>query len=444
MQRLGLAASAALVLGLAPAIAQADTVAIVGGTVYPVSGPRIPGGTVVISDGKITAVGAHVPVPKGARTIDARGKIVTPGFIDAATQLGIVEVGGERSTNNASAHGPIAAAFQPWYGFFSESAYIQSTRDEGVTTVGIVPAGGLIGGQVGMLDLDNGTAADMFRRGPVAITAGLRGNRYDGFDDETAGAPNTAGNEIDNAPNSRGEAFGRLHALFEDVRYYAAHRATYNSGASRTLATSRDDLEALVPVVQGKLPILLDVDRVDDIDWALRFAKAEGIRLIIGGGAEAWKIAPRIAAAHVAVLSGAMNNLPESFDTLHQRHENLAILRKAGVEVVIIGNEGGGGDEESFNARNIRYEGGNAVASGLSHDDALRALTLAPADVFGMADKIGSLAPGKDANIVVWSGDPFEFTTKAEHVFVRGHDLAGPSRQDLLIQRYRTLPPNVR
>jgi imidazolonepropionase-like amidohydrolase len=440
MQRTMIAALAALSLGLIPAIAQADVVAIVGGTVYPVSGPPIAHGTVVISNGTIAAVGANVAIPKGARTIDARGKIVTPGLVNAATQIGLSEVEGERSTNNAGAHGPIAAAFKPWYGFFSESMNIASTRDEGVTTVGIVPAGGFIGGQVAMMNLGTGTAADMLLRAPVAMTGGLRGNRFGGDADETAGA-NTAGNEIDNAPSSRGEAFGRMHALFEDVRYYAKHRATYDAGSARQLAAGRDDLEALIPVVTGKLPLVLEIDRVDDIDWAIRFAKDEGVKLVIGGGAEAWKIAPRLAAAHVPVLAGAMNNLPTTFDTLHQRHENLAILRKAGVEVVIIGNEGGGGDEQGFNARNIRYEGGNAVASGLSHDDALRALTLAPAMVFGVADKIGSLAPGKDADVVVWSGDPFEFTTVAEHVFVRGRDLAGPSRQDLLIRRYHHLPP---
>lgn len=442
MRRSLIAAAAAIVVGIAPALAQAETVAIVGGTVYPVSGPRINRGTVVITNGRISAVGSSVAVPAGARTIDARGKIVTPGLIAAQTQIGLSEIGGERSTNNASAHGPIAAAFQPWYGFFSESAWIASTREDGVTTVGIVPSGGFISGQIAMMDLDRGTASDMLLRGPVAIGASLRSGRGEGmYDDETAGAPNTAGNEIDNGPNSRGEAFGRLHALLEDVRYYAHHRGGYDSGALRGLAASRDDLEALIPVTRGTLPLVIAADRVDDIDWALRFGRDEHIRVIIGGGAEAWKIASRVAAAHVPVMAGAMNNLPESFDTLNQRHDNLAILRKAGVDVVIIGNTDGGDDEATFNVRNIRYEAGNAVASGLSHDDALRALTLAPATVFGIADKTGSLTVGKEANVVVWSGDPFEFATHADHVFIRGHEMTDGSRQDQLIQRYKQLPP---
>jgi imidazolonepropionase-like amidohydrolase len=151
-------------------------------------------------------------------------------------------------------------------------------------------------------------------------------------------------------------------------------------------------------------------------------------------------IAPKLAAAHVAVITGAMNNIPTTFDTLNQRQENAALLRRAGVEVILVGNAGGG-DEEGFNARNVKFEAGNAVAYGMSHDDALRAVTLAPATALGVADRVGTLAPGKDANVVVWSGDPFEFSTAVEHVFVRGREYQDRSRQDLLTERYRRLPP---
>jgi imidazolonepropionase-like amidohydrolase len=423
---------------LTPALASAETVAIVGGTVYPMSGPRIANGTVVISDGRITAVGANVAIPAGARRIDAHGKIVTPGFIAAETQLGLEEVSGERSTRDSSARETIAAAFAPWRGFFSESAYLAATREDGFTTIGIAPTGGFVSGQLAFLDLDRGTAHDMLRKGPIAIGVDLgAGSRRSGDADETAGAPNTAGNEIDNGPASRGDAFGKLHALLDDARYYALHTKSYDTGTVRGLAASREALAALVPVVQGSLPLLVAADRVDDIDEVIHFAKDEKIKVIIEGGAEAWKIASRLAAAHVPVLAGAMNNIPTSFDTLNQRHENLALLRRAGVDVVLIGNTGGGDDESTHNVRNLRYEAGNAVASGLPYEDALRALTLAPATVFGVADHVGSLRAGRDANVVVWSGDPFEFSTVAEHVFVRGHEITERSRQDILTERYR-------
>jgi imidazolonepropionase-like amidohydrolase len=430
------------VLGAAAA-AGAETIAITGGTVYPISGPRIPNGTVVMRDGRIVAVGANVTIPAGARRIDARGKTVTPGLINAQTQLGLVEVGGERSTRNSSGRGVVNADFRPWEGFFSGSAYIAATREDGVTTVGIFPTGGLVSGQAAAMDLADGTAAEMVRKAPVGVVATIvTGPRFTSdVDENTAGDANTAnGGELGAPPASRADALAALRELLADARFYATRHDKYDAGALRGLLASRRALEALLPVVQGREPLIVEADRVDDIDAMVRFSRAEGIRLVITGGAEAWKIAPRIAAAHVAVLTGAMNNIPETFDRLNQRQENAAILRRAGVTVALVGNAGGGADEETFNVRNIKYEAGNAVAYGMSHDDALRAVTLAPAMILGIADRVGSLAPGKDANVVIWSGDPFEFSTSVEHVFVRGREYRDRSRQDQLIERYRTLP----
>jgi imidazolonepropionase-like amidohydrolase len=158
--------------------------------------------------------------------------------------------------------------------------------------------------------------------------------------------------------------------------------------------------------------------------------------MMIAGGAEAWMLADRLAAARIPVLTNATNNIPSSFATLGSRQENAGLLRRAGVTVAIIG-----GPTEAFNVRNLRQEAGNAVAYGLSWEDALRAVTLTPAALLGVSDRIGSLDVGKDANVVVWSGDPFEFSTVAEHVFIRGREIVEPSRQDLLMERYRQLPP---
>jgi imidazolonepropionase-like amidohydrolase len=160
---------------------------------------------------------------------------------------------------------------------------------------------------------------------------------------------------------------------------------------------------------------------------------------MISSGAEAWMMADKIAAARIPVLTGAMNNIPAGFAALGQRQENAGLLRKAGVQVSLIGNAGGG-DEEAFNVRNIKQEAGNAVSYGMTWDDALRAVTLTPAEVFGASDRVGALKVGLEGNVVVWSGDPFEFTTRAEHVFVRGREYTDKTRQDLLVERYRALP----
>ncbi|MGZ8457310.1 MAG: amidohydrolase family protein [Gemmatirosa sp.] len=412
---------------LAGAPLAAQTVAITGGTVYPVSGPRLENATVLMRDGRIVAVGTDVAVPAGAQRIDATGKWVTPGFINAATQLGVVEIGAVAETRDVGARGrdAIAAAFTVWDGLNPASVLLAPARNEGITTVGVIPGSGLIAGQAAMIDLVDGTATDMVRRAPVAMVA-------------TMTPPGGQGN----VPASRGELQVRLREILNDVRAYMRNKAAYERAESRELAVSRADLEALIPVVQGRLPMLLQADRASDIDAALRLSREFGFRLIIAGGAEAWQVADRLKAANVPVLTGAMSNLPSSFTTLGTRQENVGLLRRAGVPVVVIGN--GGGDEETFNVRNIRYEAGNAVAYGATWDDALRAVTLTPAEVFGIADRVGSLAPGKDANVVVWSGDPFEFRTDAEHVFIRGRSVKAPSRQDQLMDRYKTLPPAYR
>jgi len=398
--------------------ARAQTVAITNAKVYPVSGPPMTKGTVLIRDGVIAAVGENVPIPSGAQTIDATGKVVTPGLINSLTVVGVVEIGAVRDTNDAAAKGTnnIAASFKVWDGLNPSSTLFAPTRNEGVTTVIVTPRGGLISGQAAAIDLGTGRSSDVLRRGPVAMTAQIS---------SSAAAGTTA----------RGELIGKLRALFDDVKYYAAHRGDYDRAQTRTLSATNSDLEALVPIVEGRMPLIIDADSVAEIDSALALARDYKLKIMISGGAEAWLAADRLSAANVPVLTGAMNNIPGNFASLNQRQENAALLRKAGVKVALVGN--GDGDEEHFNARNIKYEAGNAVAYGMSYDDALRAITLTPAELFGLSDHVGSLQAGRDANIVVWSGDPFEFSTQVEHVFIKGREIKEKSRQDMLTDRYK-------
>jgi imidazolonepropionase-like amidohydrolase len=399
-----------------PAVAQ--TVAITNAKVYPVSGPPITNGTVVIRDGLIVAVGDHVSVPAGAQAIDATGKTVTPGLINSLTEMGVSEIGQVRDTNDVAAKGTnnIAAAFKVWDGLNPASMSFASTRNEGVTTVIVAPRGGLISGQAAAIDLGTGHVADVLRRSPVAMIAQIS---------SAAAAGTTA----------RGELIGKLRVLLDDVKFYMTHSGDYDRSETRSLSAPAADLQALIPVVQGKMPIVIDADSMAEIDAALALARDYKLQIMISGGAEAWLSADRLAAARVPVLTGAMNNIPGSFATLNQRQENAALLRRAGVTVVLVGNDDN--DESRFNARNIKYEAGNAVAYGMSYDDALRAVTLAPAEAFGLSDHIGSLQAGRDANLVIWSGDPFEFSTRVEHVFIRGREIKEKSRQDMLTDRYK-------
>lgn len=414
----------ALALTAAAFPASAQTIAITGGRVFPVSGPPIENGTVVITNGRITAVGSGIAIPADARRIDAAGRWVTPGLVNAATSVGLQEVGAVGSTvetaprTTQQAQRGISASFNVWEGFNPASVLIPAARKGGVTTAAVLPQGGLVSGRGAVMHLvPGGGLTEMLLRSPVVMVAQLGGGA------------------------TRGEQWSRLREVFDDARSYSRRRADFERAATRDFAATRLDLEALVPVVEGRLPLLLGVDRASDIEAALLLARDYNLRLMIGGGAEAWMVAGKLAAARVPVLTGAMNNIPGSFSTLGQRQENAGLLRRAGVTVALIGNAGGG-DEEAFNVRNIRFEAGNAVAYGMSWDDALRAITLVPAELFGVADRVGSLQAGRDGDVVIWSGDPFEFASNPERVFVRGQEVATPSRQDLLEQRYRTLPPH--
>jgi len=422
MTMIRVAVTAAVVL--LPSTASAQTIAITGGKVYAVSGAPIQNATVLIRDGKIVAVGANVTVPSDATRIDASGKWVTPGLVNANTSLGVVEIGAVADTRDANArgHDNVAAAFTVYEGLNPSSQLIPAAREDGITTVLIHPGNGLLAGQSAVVDLVAGNVAQMVVRPSAAMVADLTNPRGVGAD-------------------SRGEMLLRLRELLDDARTYARRRTDFERAQTRPFAASRLDLEALQPVLAGRLPLLVAVDKASDIQAVLKIARDFSLKIVIGGGAEAWMVADELASAKVPVLTGAMNNIPSSFSALGTRQENAALLRRAGVVVALIGNAGGG-DEDAFNVRNVRYEAGNAVAYGMTWDDALRAVTLAPAQIFGVADRVGTLEPGKVANVVVWSGDPFEFATRAEHVIVHGKEYHDVSRQDMLTQRYKNLPPN--
>jgi imidazolonepropionase-like amidohydrolase len=404
---------------------RAQTVAITGGKVYPVSGPPIEGGTVLMRDGKIVAVGKDVSIPGNAQRVDATGKWVTPGLVNSNTSVGFGDVGfsGGPRELSAKGHDGIAAGFQVWLGFNTQSTMIAPAREGGVTSVVASPSGGLVAGQAAIVDLSGALPlSEVLVKAPATMIAQIE-------DNESAKV------------GAAGEAIGQLRDLIEDTKTYMRRKSDFERAQTRPFVATRRDLEAMIPVVEGREPLTIVADQAAEIREVLNIAKDYGIKAVILGGAEAWTMADRIAAAKVPVLTGAMNNIPGSFATLGSRQENAALLRKAGVQVGIIGNAGGG-DEELFNVRNLRYEAGNAVAYGMTWDDALRAVTLAPAEIYGVADKVGSLKPGTEGNVVIWSGDPLELSTHAEQVFVRGKKIDTPSRQDLLTKRYQKLPPN--
>ncbi len=399
------------------ALLLAQTIAITGGTVYPVSGPKVANATVLIRDGKIVAVGAGVTTPSGAARIDATGKWVTPGLIDGAGQLGLVEIGAVPGTREGFLHGDtIAAAFNVAEGLNPASMLIPVTRIEGVTTALATPLGNLVAGQAVLIDLAGNTIEEMLVKSPVGIVADL-----------SESGKNEAG-------GSRAGVADRLRRAFRDALLYERRRADFNRAQMPPLPESPPDLEALLPMLHGQEALIANANRRSDIETALRLAREFKLKLVLAGAQEAWQIAAELARADVPVLVEPLDNIP-SYDALGVRYENAGLLAKAGVKIALL-------ETDTHNSRNLRQEAGNAVAYGMSWEQALRAVTLSPAEIFGVADRYGSLEAGKVANVVVWSGDPFEFTTGVEHVLIRGKEIPLKSRQTELLERYRKLPPN--
>jgi imidazolonepropionase-like amidohydrolase len=225
----------------------------------------------------------------------------------------------------------------------------------------------------------------------------------------------------------------RLRRVFNDALEYSRRGANYQRAQDEPLAASAADLQALLPVLRGQLPLLVVANRRSDIETALRIAREYRLRLILGGAAEGWMIPSKIAAAGVPVLVEPLQNIP-TYDALGIRYENAPLLQRVGVKIALM-------ETATENTRNLRQQAGNAVANGMTWDQALRAVTLTPAEIFGVADRYGSLEAGKVANVVVWSGDPFEFSTGVEHVYIRGREIPLRSRQTELLERYKTLPP---
>lgn len=394
-----------------------ETIAITNARVMPVSGPAIERGTVVIRGGRIAAVGAGVPVPAGARVIDAAGKVVTPGWMDSGDQIGIVEIplSAEGTADQATSDTRVSAAFNVVDSFNPNSTVIPVTRVEGITRALVIPAstGNVLVGQGAVMDLGGAHVPDSVTRAPAVMVA-LLGE---------AGAGVAGG--------SRATAILRLREILEDARDYGVNRAAYNSAQRREYSRPRLDLAALQPVLRGEVPLGIQANRASDLLAALRLGDEFKLRIVIIGASEGWMVAEELARRKVPVVVKPLTNIP-TFDSLGATLENAGRLSKAGVTVAL-------GVFDTHRTRTLRQEAGNAIAYGMDPEAALRAVTLAPAQIWGVSDRYGTLEPGKDADVVIWSGDPFELTTGAEHVFIKGVEVPKDTRQQQLFERYRDI-----
>lgn len=394
------------------AVAEAAPIAYAGATIHTGTGEVLTDATIVVAKGKIVSVGKGVSAPAGAETVDAKGMIITPGLVDALTSVGVIEVDLENATRDDHQSSPdlIRAGFRAADGYNPASVVIGVTRAAGLTSVGVIPNGGLIAGQSAWADLDGATAAESIAAPRLALHVHL-----------DAGA----------AGDGHATAILRVREAFDDARFFQKNRAAYDHNQTRRFAPSRLDLEALAGALDGKLPVVFHVDRAADILAALGVAREFKLRPVIAGGAEAWKVARELGAAKVPVIVYPLQQL-SSFDAIGAREDNAARLFAAGVAVAL-------STGETHNARKLRQVAGNAVRGGLPHDAAIAAITRVPAEALGMGARYGTLAPGKVANLVVWSGDPLEIATRVVDVVIRGKRVRRSNRQTALFDKYRTI-----
>lgn len=417
MKRLAMTSLAAAVLALCAIPATAQELLIRNATVHTGTSPASLTNTdVLVSGGVIRQIGAALTAPAGVRVVDANERRLTPALFGGITGIGIEEVSGERSTVDSrlglgAAGMPVRPEFDVTLAYNPDSLLIPVARIEGIgwtlLGAGSDSEGSIIGGQGGVFRLDG--SADPI--GPKAL-----------FVDIGADSAGLSG-------QSRAAQWIILDQLVDEVRGRIpadAKAALLTPAGRKSLATYLDN--------GGR--VVVAVDRAADIRQLLRWAAKHKVRIAILGGAEAWKLAPQLAAADVAVFVNPLDTLPSSFDQIGATPENAARLAAAGVTVGF--SQSGDG---SHNARKIRQAAGNAVAHGLPWDLGVAGLTSVPAKIFGVADTFGSIAVGKRADMVLWSGDPLEVNAVATQVWFDGKPIPMRSRQTDLRDRY--LQPDV-
>jgi imidazolonepropionase-like amidohydrolase len=435
---LALVLTASLAIPTRPQAATA-AYAIRGGKVFTLAGAPIENGTVIIRDGKIAAVGASIAVPQDAQVIDATGLEVYPGMFDPVTQIGLNEVSAVSATLDVSELGDYNPELVAATAVNPASAHIPVTRANGITAVIAAPgstgfdlqSGGLIAGQASAFNLAGWTMDEMQINRSVAMVINwptIQTSTFDFASFSVKEKPYTdVKKEYDKSINALSDWLDR-----------ARHYAQAKEKGSPVLYERDLKLEALVPVVQGKLPVLVIADEERDIRNAVDFCTKQNLKMILGSGAEAWKVKDLLKDKKIPVVLAPTNRLPEQEDTPYDKpYTEPSELFAAGIPFAF----------SSFGtafSRRLPQYAGTAVAYGLPHDEALKAVMLNAAQIFGLADQLGTLEPGKIANIIVTSGDPLELQTQVRFLFIKGQLTSTDNKHRDLYDQYRKRPQAAR
>ena len=421
---------------IAPAQTPSTNYAITHAKIFTLAGPPIDDGILVIRDGKIAAVGTNVDIPSGAQIIDGKGLQVYPGLFDPVTQMGLSEISAVSATVDTSETGAFNPDAVAADAILPSSEHIPVTRTAGITEVLAVPASGgfdsrgsanILGGQASAIHLAGWTINDMLIKKSVAMVLDWPKIETQSFDFATFSRKNKSFAE---AKQEYEKQINELSDWLDNARHYA--QAWGHGGPAEY---QRDlKLEALVPVVRGELPVLVFADRARDIRSAVEFCDKQKLKMILAGGAEAYKVKELLRSKSIPVILQPTLTEPLNEDDPYDRSlTQPAELADARVKIAF------GSFDNSF-ARRLGQQAANAVAYGLPYDEALKAVTLYPAQIFGLADQIGTLETGKIANVIVTNGDPLELTTDVRYLFIKGQLTPTDNKHKSLYDKYLNRP----
>lgn len=417
---MGVGASAAAQAPSAAAPVQPSAYAITNATIVPVVGARIVNGTVVIRNGRIEAAGAGVAAPADATVIDGTGLFVYPGLIDSGDRMGLTEIGsvpGGQDTQELGQYNPqndVITAVNP------SSVHIPVTRANGVTSAITSAEGGMIQGTAALIDLAGWTPDEMATKGRAAMVMSyprVGGGGRRGF---RGGAGRNDGADTQNR---------QVQELYNYLRDARAYNARTNP-VPQNLAFA-----ALGPALRGEVPVIFDVQTEGQIRGVLALADTFKLTVVLRGANEAWMLADTLAARRIPVVVGPLTATPDGDAPYDAIYANPGVLARAGVQIAFQTNDGGEGD-----ARNLPYNAALATAYGLDPEEALRAVTINPARIWGVADRLGSVETGKVANLFVTNGDPLDVRTQVKHVFIRGALMQWDDRHTQEYQKWRGRP----
>lgn len=406
-----------------PAPPQDHPIALVGATIYTVSGDAIENGTLLFEDGVITALDTDVVLPDETEVIELSGKYIYPGLIAANTMLGLTEINAVRATRDFAETGEINPNVRAEAAFNPDSELLPVARANGITTALSVPASGLISGMSALMMLDGWTWEEMVLKAPVGLHINWPNIHI---------SPHSRKSEEEQR-KERDESIKKIRNAFADARaYLKAKESEEQKGIPYHDTDSR--WEAMIPVLKGEVPVFIKANEIRQIQTAVDWASEENLNMVLVGGYDSWRVSDLLKEKHIPVVITETHRLPmrrwEGYDN------PFAVplkLHEAGVKFCIAGS---GNSFDAAHERNLPYHAATAAAYGLPKEEALKSVTLYAAEILGVADQMGSLEIGKDATLIVTDGDPLQITTQVEMEFIQGREIDLSSRHTQLYEKY--------